>query len=276
MKKPRLIALLLFVLTSFSAFSQGEWVEEMFNPQTGLRTGKIEVDGDIYEIKPNARLGGADLSGADLSGAFLWRANLTGANLSGVIIHEYAKGLPSNLFPDPKDQKIAELETNIADKDTQITELQNASHAKDTQIAELEQRPTAEQLATVEAERDARPTQEAFDAVVAERDTKIDNINELQSLVTAKNTTIAELEKRPTAEQLATAEAERDARPTTDQLQDARNGSIVVDGQNGEATITFNIEESEDLKTWQKTGETITKTIQLKEGKKFYRFALDK
>ena len=103
MKKPRLIALLLFVLTSFSAFSQGEWVEEMFNPQTGLRTGKIEVDGDIYEIKPNARLGGADLSGADLSGAelwdanlsganlseaFLWRANLTGANLSGVIIHE--------------------------------------------------------------------------------------------------------------------------------------------------------------------------------------------
>ena len=128
----------------------------------------------------------------------------------------------------------------------------------------------------MEAERDARPTQEAYDLIAADLDVKIKNINELQSLVTAKNTTIAELEKRPTAEQLATAEAERDARPTTDQLQDARNGSIVVNGQNGEATIAFNIEESEDLKTWQATGEKITKTIQLKQGKKFYRFALDK
>ena len=36
------------------------------------------------------------------------------------------------------------------------------------------------------------------------------------------------------------------------------------------------IEESEDLKSWQATGEKITKTIQLKDGKKFYRFALDK
>ncbi|MDB4720845.1 hypothetical protein OAF65_03940 [Verrucomicrobiales bacterium] len=149
-----------------------------------------------------------------------------------------------------------------------------------------------ESYQTLLAERDARPTQEAYDAVVAERDIKIEDVNELESLVTAKDATIAELEKRPTAEQLAAVEAERDARPTqeaydavvadrdgrptTEQLQDARNGSIVVNGQNGEANISFNIEESEDLKTWQKTGEKITKTIQLKEGKKFYRFALDK
>ena len=55
------------------------------------------------------------------------------------------------------------------------------------------------------APRDARPTQEAYDLVVAERDSKIENINELQSIVTAKNSTIVELQKRPTAEQLSTA-----------------------------------------------------------------------
>ena len=66
------------------------------------------------------------------------------------------------------------------------------------------------------------------------------------------------------------------ARPTADELQDARNGSVAINSSNGEATLSFNIEESEDLKTWQATGEKITKTIQLKDGKKFYRFALDK
>ena len=59
------------------------------------------------------------------------------------------------------------------------------------------------------------------------------------------------------------------------QYQNGRTGSVVIDASNGEVTITLNIEESEDLKTWQRTGEKITKTIQLKDGKKFYRFALD-
>ena len=86
----------------------------------------------------------------------------------------------------------------------------------------------------------------------------------------------AERDARPTTEELAAITAERDARPTADELQDARNGSVVINSSNGEAIISFNIEESEDLKTWQATGEKITKTIQLKEGKKFYRFALDK
>ena len=183
----------------------------------------------------------------------------------------------------------------VAERDSKIeniNELQSIVTAKNSTIVELQKRPTAEQLSTAIAERDARPTQEAYDVVVAERDSKIENINELQSIVTAKNAIIAEREKRPTAEQLSTAIAERDARPTqeaydvvvgerdarptADELQDARNGSVVINSSNGEVIISFNIEESEDLKTWQATGEKITKTIQLKDGKKFYRFALDK
>ena len=60
-----------------------------------------------------------------------------------------------------------------------------------------------------------------------------------------------------------------------EQVTDARAGSVVINSSNGEVIVSFNIEESEDLKTWQATGEKITKTIQLKDGKKFYRFALD-
>ena len=183
----------------------------------------------------------------------------------------------------------------VADRDSKIesiNQLQATVEVNNSTIAELEKRPTAEQLSTAIAERDARPTQETYDTVVAERDSKIESINQLQATVEANNSTIAELEKRPTVEQLSTAiaerdarptqeaydavVAERDARPTTDQLQDARNGSVVINSSNGEVIVSFNIEESEDLKIWQATGEKITKTIQLKDGKKFYRFALDK
>ena len=68
---------------------------------------------------------------------------------------------------------------------------------------------------------------------------------------------------------------EKNARPSIDELQDARIGSIIINSQNGTVTITFDIEESDDLKNWQKSGEKITKTIQLREGKKFYRFSVN-
>ena len=80
-------------------------------------------------------------------------------------------------------------------------------------------------------------------------------------------------------EVIAALQAQIDAlssRPTLDQITDARGSSLVINSENGTVTITFNVEESEDLKTWKATGDKITKTIQLKEGKKFYRFALDK
>jgi len=78
MKKPTLIALLLFVLTSFFAFSQGEWIEETIDPETGLRTGKIKVNDIIYEIGVGVRLTSVDFSEVDLS-----NCNLNGATLWG-------------------------------------------------------------------------------------------------------------------------------------------------------------------------------------------------
>ena len=93
MKKPIIFSVLFFILTSISSFGQREgfWIEENVDPATGLKTGKIEVNGNAYEIKPNANLAGANLSranleganlrGADLEGAKLVRVNLNGADL---------------------------------------------------------------------------------------------------------------------------------------------------------------------------------------------------
>ena len=109
-------------------------------------------------------------------------------------------------------------------------------------------RNLVEDNATAISERDAAIKER--DAAIKERDAKI-----------------AELEQGGGGQNLE---------QVLEQVTDARAGSVVINLSNGEASISFSIEESEDLKTWQATGEKITKTIQLKDGKKFYRFALDK
>ena len=84
-------------------------------------------------------------------------------------------------------------------------------------------------------------------------------IASLQSQITALQTQINQLSQRPTVEQ----------------LQDARANSVIINAENGNITVKFDIEESEDLTLWKKTGESISRTIQLKDGKKFYRFSVD-
>ena len=385
MKKPIIFSVLFFIITAISSFGQGVWIEENIDPDTGLRTGKIEVNGNVYEIKPEANLrfanlsganlrfanlSGADLSEANLSGAdlyaanllkadlqraFLTRANLYAANLRGADLFRvirpegfwieeniemftglrtgkievngsvYEIGLDvdlskanlsgadlsganllktdlerafltrANLYAaniSGGDLRFANLReadldgVNLDNTDLIFADLRNVEFTDVTRpdpILDLKISRLEAQLAALSAERDA---------AIAERDSKIESINQLQVTVEANDSKIAELEKRPKAEQLSTAIAERDARPTqeaydvvvgerdarptADELQDARNGSVVINSSNGEVIISFNIEESEDLKTWQATGEKINKTVQLKDGKKFYRFALDK
>ena len=62
-----------------------------------------------------------------------------------------------------------------------------------------------------------------------------------------------------------------------DETQEARANGIRLKASPDNNTIKlfFEIEESDDLNNWNKTGETISKTIQLKEGKKFYRFTIE-
>ena len=88
MKKPIIIALLYYVLTNLTLFSQGQWIEEEIDPDTGLRTGKIEINGVIATINSGVDLSGINLEGADLKKANLERAilissNFTEANLEG-------------------------------------------------------------------------------------------------------------------------------------------------------------------------------------------------
>ena len=70
---------------------------------------------------------------------------------------------------------------------------------------------------------------------------------------------------------------ERDARPTIEEVKDARLGSVMLqsDVANQSVKIRFSIEETDDFRTWIKRDEINEITVPLEVGKRFYRFALE-
>ena len=280
MKKPIIFSVFFFILTAISSFGQGVWIEERVDPD-GLRTGIFRINGKVHSISPFGSLRGADLTGADLRNANLQStelretifvgANLTGAdffqanlreanlreaNLTGArlaLTHLIAANLTG------ADLTGADLAiTGLLGADLTGADLTGA----DLYRANLRRADLRGAILIGADLEEAR----LFGANLTETnltETNLTGTKELANAITevlpdGKDQRIVELET-----QLA-------------EYQNGRAGSIVIDSSNGEASISFNMEESEDLKTWQKTGEKITKTIQLKDGKKFYRFALDK
>ena len=85
---------------------------------------------------------------------------------------------------------------------------------------------------------------------------------DLQAVVAERDAQIAQLEKRPTIEE----------------LQEGRDGSIVLQVNSEERTVTIGltIEQSEDLLEWVPVEGELTRTIPVPDGKKFFRFAMDR
>jgi len=323
MKKPIIFSVFIFILTATPSFGQGVWSDVVRN--LGFKSGKLDVNGKVYQINFGANLEGANLEGADLLNVDLRRSNLKEANLQ-VADLKYANFLGTNLsgahLREAKLNNAVLSEANFTGANLVGANLNDAgayeiilsgadlsganlsgvilnygilkdanftgANLKGTDFIETDIRGANFTNADLEGTNftQANITGAIFTGANVDKaiglpndlifEAKNQKIAELESRLADKDIQIADLEKRPTAEELAAITAERDARPTIEQIQDARNGSIVINSENGTTTITFNIEESEDLNTWRATGEKITKSIQLKDGKKFYRFALDK
>lgn len=98
---------------------------------------------------------------------------------------------------------------------------------------------------------------------------KTAEINTLKAQLASANSTIAEKDQ-----EIARLS---DGGLTLEQVQDGRLGSIVITPipNTNTAILSLDIEQSDDLKTWT-LYRNILESIPLPEGKKFYRFALDK
>jgi hypothetical protein len=205
-----------------------------------------------YSIGPGADLSGAYLSGADLSNADLTDANLSGANLFEADL-SFADLRGADLtraylrFADLSGANL--FYANLSDTDLFGTIWSNAISQSDYDAVVAERdaalaaqanaetsRDTAlAEKASAEAERDSRPTQASYDAVVAERDAKL----------------------------------------SLDEVKDLRAGSKMIEVHNGQATLSMEVEQSDDLDIWTNGSATsIQIPIDAEAGKKFFRFKM--
>ena len=116
-----------------------------------------------------------------------------------------------------------------------------------------------------------------FVLVECDNEELTNTITTLVALLAQKDAQIAGLEKRPTQSEYDAVVDQRDARPTIEEVKDARLGSVVLqpDGANNNITIRFSIEETDDFRTWTKRDGINEVTVPLEAGRKFYRFALE-
>ena len=324
MKKPIIFSILFFIITAISSFGQGVWIEENIDPDTGLRTGKIEIRGEVYEIKPNANLENAQLYGADLSranltaatferaniflvdftGADLFTSNLseanlvaanfTDANLVGADLRisdcEGADFTNANLkraFLSGASLKAAKVKganleeaelisTYLKGADFDGTNLLGANLNLARGISNLENEEESEIIGSLitgttlpmwyELTGSLRPKIRENE----ERITKMENqLETLVASIAEKDAKIAELEQGGGGQSLE---------QVLEQVRDARAGSVVltVDPEGDTVTLGLTIEQSDNLIEWTKLEGEITRTIPIPDGKRFYRFALDK
>ena len=142
----------------------------------------------------------------------------------------------------------------------QLAILVDALAQKDVEIAQKNER-----IAVLENAKDER--------IAFLEEAKV--VDVVRNLLDEKDDEIAILEQRPTQTEFDVVVTERDARPTPEEIQDARTGSVILTpSEDGTVKLKLEIEESSDLEVWENNGKSIEAGFPLAEGKKFLRFAL--
>ena len=197
----------------------------------------------------NADLSNADLSNADLSNADLTNANLSNASLSQTIFYG-ADLRGAVLFGTISDARLEDA--NLSGVNFENTDLHFLIPRSDYNA--------------VLAERDARHTQAAYDEVVAERD----------AALAEKASAEAERDARPTQNAYDALVAENSEKYNLKEIADLRTGSKMIEIVNGQATLSMDVESSDELGSWTVEGNLST-VIPIQDGvdKKFFRFKMD-
>ena len=206
--KPLQTLLAVFACAALPAL--GQLVED---PETGLRTGTITVNGQTYTIEPNANLSWAYLSEANLTAANLSRANFNGADLTGASLGGIIRAIldVSNLV-------------EIWSMETQITEQAPSIESNSAEISDL------------------KTMVEAMSVQLGQLNTQI---GDLQAAVARRDATIENLQG-----DLATAIAERDTRFTEDQIRAMSADYTIGLNAAGNVQMKINFFESKDLNTF--------------------------
>ena len=127
----------------------------------------------------------------------------------------------------------------------------------------------------------SRGNYEEIQALKPQVEENADEITELETMMEAMSVQLQQLNARLNDQQASIEErdqqiAELSQRPTLEQVQDARAGSLVfrADEETNSVTLEFEIQSSENLQDWVAQPEKVTATVPLDTEKKFVRIAL--
>ena len=210
-------------------------------------------------------------------------------------------------------ENLISKDSEITDLNTQVNSLNDSIAQKDDTISSLEDSLTTktQQISSLNDEiNDAQN-------LITEKETKIEGLNNqiqilsstiedsenqstviasLNSTIESKNNELSDLNSlyQSKCTEVATLNDEIDLlnesiidkiieigklceRPSLDEIQEGRIGSVVLRPNLSDNTITINlaIEESSDLIEWKPIDQIISTTLPLNEDKKFYRFAAE-
>ena len=210
-------------------------------------------------------------------------------------------------------ENLISKDSEITDLNTQVNSLNDSIAQKDNTISSLEDSLTTktQQISSLNDEiNDAQN-------LITEKETKIEGLNDqiqilsstiedsenqstviasLNSTIESKNNELSDLNSlyQSKCTEVATLNDEIDLlnesiidkiieigklceRPSLDEIQEGRIGSVVLRPNLSDNTITINlaIEESSDLIEWKPIDQIISTTLPLNEDKKFYRFAAE-
>ena len=183
-----------------------------------------------------------------------------------------------------KSNQIASLEESIATKMIRINSLEENVSSLNTSLTEKDSRISSldEQIESLSNSLAQASNQssaiEALNETINNKDQQISDLNQkyedkctqvvsLSEEIETLNETI--IDKIIEIGKLC-------ERPTVEEIQEGRSGSVLLRPNSNDNTITIDlrVEESGDLIDWQPTERTLSGTFPLSGGKKFYRFTL--
>ena len=184
-----------------------------------------------------------------------------------------------------KDKTISSLEDSLTTKTQQISSLndeindaQNLITEKETKIEGLNNQI---QILTSTIE-DLENQSTVIASLNSTIESKNNELNDLNSLYQSKCTEVATLNDEIDLLNESIIDkiieiGKLCERPSLDEIQEGRIGSVVLRPNLSDNTITINlaIEESSDLIEWKPIDQIISTTLPLNEDKKFYRFAAE-
>jgi len=259
MKKPIILSVLFFILTSISSFGQVlDGVDR--EQQEAIENNSLALNNLARTLHPILKpefllsyLENGERFGITPEQAAAITANTTKIDALISDVTTQFETLGNN------DTAIGEQLTALGQNDISIAE-QMTTLSENDQILSANDESITEQMAVL-SENDQ--------SIMAEINAMKAQLQTLVAQVAEKDQRIAELEQGGGGQSLE---------QVLEQVRDARAGSVVltVDPEGDNITLGLTIEQSDNLTQWTKLDGEMTRTIPIPDGKKFYRFALDK